>query len=140
MNNGDTVVEDRALIVEVLARYLHATDAHNGHEAAALFTPSCVLAVHVMGGRIPHARRRDHGRGNLSNTPSRISCRCHRLACQADACHRITSSRSEATRRLCAPVFCIVTSGLPEMSEDTAPNAAFARRFGQIIQSGLFPH
>jgi hypothetical protein len=34
--------------------------------------------------------------------------------------------------------FCIVTSGLADTSADVSPTPTFARRFGQIIQSGFF--
>jgi hypothetical protein len=34
--------------------------------------------------------------------------------------------------------FCIVTSGLPEVSASASPNPPLVGRFGQIIQSGFF--
>lgn len=137
LNNGDLVVEDRALIVEVLARYLHATDGHNGHEAAALFAPNCVLAVYAMANgahslvdEIMGVELVEYALSHfLPVPPAGMSSR------RMSSDHVVTIKDHTASLRAS---FCIVTSGLPETSADASPTPTFARRFGQIIQSGFF--
>ena len=130
-------MEDRALIIEVLARYLHATDGHNGHEAAVLFTPDCMLAVYVMGNgshtlvdEIMGVELVEYALSHfLPVPPAGMSSR------RMSSDHVVTIKDDTASLRAS---FCIVTSGLPTIAADASESPPFARRFGQIIQSGFF--
>jgi hypothetical protein len=137
VRSGALVVDDRSQIVEVLARYLHATDSHNGHEAAALFAPNCVLSVYAAGNgshslvdEIMGVELVEYAITHfLPVPPSGMSSR------RMSTDHVVTIKGDAALLRAS---FFIVTTGVSLTPALPSQSTPLNRRFGQIIQSGFF--